>query len=128
MGGSGGNFDEELLMDEAGKLAPAGPLTDSRNTMQEIYVWVVQTRDNGTAAAHLSKTDDPAAFTDAGVDSRWTDLATEPTQHGVFQPGPAVGLAFGVAKTPEDKVTVSWWIDSLNIVSGPPAGGAASGA
>jgi hypothetical protein len=130
VGGSGGNFDEELFMDEAGNLTPRGPLSNSNNTMEEIYSWVVQTRDDGTAAAHISETDNPQDFIEAGSQSSWTVArsSTPPSQHGTFKPGPAVGLALGIAKTPDDKIHISWWSDSLTIVTEPPATGTTSGA
>jgi hypothetical protein len=131
MGGSGGNFDEKLFMDAAGKLQPRGPLTNSDNTMKEIYSWVVQIRDDGTGAAHISETDNPRDFVETASESSWTVVrsSTEPSQHGTFKPGPAVGLALGIATTPDDKIHISWWGDSLTIETGPPpASDTASGA
>ena len=53
--GSGGNFDETLKIDGAGRITPRGPLVENDNLMTGIYVWVFQTRDDGSSAAYTGE-------------------------------------------------------------------------
>lgn len=113
MGGSGGNFDKVLFIDQNGQISPSGPLDPSLNSMREVYAWVVQMRDDGSAAAHISE--EELAGLDTSV-TRWTTGGSaKVTHHGRFEPGPAVGLALGVAETPEGTTHLSWWSDSVSL-------------
>jgi hypothetical protein len=112
MGGSGGNFDKELFIRD-GKIVPSGPLDPSLNTMEEVYAWVVQVRDDGSAAAHVSEQNLTGLTASA---TRWTtDGSEKVSQHGNFNAGPAVGLAIGIARTPDGKLNLSWWSEMVNL-------------
>lgn len=113
MGGSGGNFDNALFVDQQGKIVPGGPLTPGPNLMKEVYSWVIQVRDDGSSAAHISE--QSLAGLDASV-TRWTTQGSDKvSQHGEFNAGPAFALAIGIATTPEGKLDLSWWSEIVSL-------------
>jgi hypothetical protein len=111
MGGSGGNFDKVLFIDQNGHISPSGPLDPSLNTMKEVYAWVIQMRNDGSAA-HISEQElaiDPSV-------TRWTTSGSDKvSNHGRFEPGPAVALALGVAVTPDGETNLSWWSEAVSV-------------
>jgi hypothetical protein len=124
--GSGGNFDETLKIDGAGRITPRGPLVVNDNLMSGIYVWVFQTRDDGSSAAytgeleeeHFRATRERLGIGDVGVrETEWDMTGADFTLHGELRPGPAIGLALAISEKPDGTKPVTWWTDQIALVS-----------
>jgi hypothetical protein len=123
--GSGGNFDETLKIDGAGRITPRGPLVENDNLMTGIYVWVFQTRDDGSSAAYtgeLEEEDFEEARDRQGIgevgerETVWDMAGADPTLHGKLQPGPATALALAISKKQDGTKPVTWWTDQITLV------------
>lgn len=141
--GSGGNFAKRLTIDTEGNLTGVkGPLDASDDKINiALYVWVVQTRHDGSGAAFTSELDEagivalPARLRGLGeAEAQWivpgaetgeTTAGNPSEQKGRFETGPATGVALTVAKAPPDGPrSVTWWTDTITLEEAKPKDGA----
>jgi len=138
--GSGGNFAKKLEIDADGNLLAAkGPLDASDDNINfKLYAYVYQELPDGSGAVFTAELDKqgidslsdtlaslrepedqwiiPRAEPDTPDQDGQPEQEGKPEQEGIFQPGPATGVAFTIARTPDNKITVTWWAESVKLV------------
>jgi hypothetical protein len=135
--GSGGNFAKKLDIDADGNLLAAkGPLDASDDNINiKLYAYVYQELPDGSGAVFTAELNEQGITNLAGTLASLGESADQwiipraktgtaeqdgqPEQEGTFQPGPATGVAFTIARTPDEenpKTTVTWWAESVKLV------------
>jgi hypothetical protein len=128
------SFKDELEIDASGRITPSGPLelADDEDIVR-LYAWVVQTREDGSAAIC-------SGFQEAGgFPSRkeWKTRA-DAVHEGVFSKGQATAMAVMVTKrgragreggatssrwdvlgTPQDPTRAYWWSETIILKPAP---------
>ena len=109
---AGGNFADDIAIDQNGKIAPSGPIfVKPDETISKVYFWVFQMNEDRTGALAAGATDQFAATATGRV---WQ--APIPTHEGSFTPGPAVGMAVAISTANADGSTiVYWWTESITL-------------
>ena len=116
---AGGNFADDITIDDKGKIAPSGPIfTRPDETISKVYYWVFQMNQDRTGALAAGATDQFAV--DADNTRVWQ--APVATHEGRFSAGPAVGMAVAISTVaPEGPPIVYWWTESITLHAKPKA-------
>jgi hypothetical protein len=113
-GKTGQEGEEELPGPRA-----AGPVSDG-DTMEWIYVWIIQNGPEGRAAAAYGESEHGTSFT-----GRW-DIETEMAHDSNdFTPDrPALATAMALVTSPDGTKEIDWWSEAITMAAakaGPAA-------
>lgn len=125
---SNGKFRDVLNINGNGRITPSGPLElDDDEEITRLYAWVIQPREDGTAAICVAFQEDFPSRTE------WTTRA-DAVHEGVFRAGQAFAMAvmvsrrgrvgreagepsprWGLLGTPEDPTRAYWWGETIIV-------------
>ncbi|MGR7026253.1 hypothetical protein [Geodermatophilus sp. URMC 62] len=109
-----GNFERVLQVDAQGGVWLQGPLELAADqTLSTLYVWLSQTREDGTGGVATAVLDGGGFNSAAARQAGGTPWRTQANAvHGELRAGPATGMALAVL-TRDDGSTISyWWSDN----------------
>jgi hypothetical protein len=104
--GSGGNWDPNQTLNGGRVKWPTGPLTDiPASQVRRVEAWVVQ--DTTGASQRTKQTGNFQQGRWKADEGRWT--------RGVFQAGPADGIAVVSWRDAKGRYHSYWWYDDINL-------------